>query len=165
VVDRMIANRQGRIRLALPDGLDLLVVCVEAGVSLDAAVLRVAREMELMHPDLAHELLMVNRRVNAGMTREEALHGLSLRTGVEELRALASNMIQSERWGTSIATVLRVYGETARRKRKQAAEKRAAEAPVKMLFPLTLFILPTIFIVVLGPAIIRISHVFGSLRQ
>jgi tight adherence protein C len=163
-LDRMVANRQRRIRRALPDALDLLVVCVEAGISLDAAILRVAKELEPVYPELAQELMVVNRRVNAGMARESALHGLWQRTGVEELRALASNMIQSERWGTSIATVLRVYAETVRRRRKQTAERRAAEAPVKMLLPLTVFIVPTLFVVLLGPAMIRIFHMFANVR-
>jgi tight adherence protein C len=160
-LDRLVAIRQQRIQRALPDSLDLLVVCVEAGVSLDSAILRVAKDMENLHPDLSHELLVVNRRVNAGLSREQALHGLWQRTGVEELRALASSMIQSERWGTSIATVLRVYAETMRRRRKQHAEKRAAEAPVKMLFPLVLFIFPTLFVAILGPAMIRIREAFS----
>ncbi|HEU4564550.1 MAG TPA: type II secretion system F family protein [Gemmatimonadaceae bacterium] len=155
-LNHKVGERQGRIRRAMPDSLDLLVVCVEAGVSLDAAILRVAREMEILHPDLSSELLIVNRKVNAGITREAALHGLWTRTGVEELRGLAASMIQSERWGTSISTVLRVYAETLRRKRKQAAEKKAAELPVKMLIPIAIFIFPTLFVVILGPAAIRV---------
>lgn len=165
ILDRLVAMRQGKIRRGIPDSLDLLVVCVEAGVSLDSAILRVAKDMEQLHPELSHELLVVNRRVNAGMTRESALHGLWQRTGVEELRALASSMIQSEKWGTSIATVLRVYAETMRRKRKQAAEKRAAEAPVKMLIPLVMFIFPVMFIVILGPAVIKIREAFKFIGQ
>jgi tight adherence protein C len=157
--------RQNKMRRALPDSLDLLLVCVEAGISLDAAILRVAREMALLHPDLANEFMVVNRRVNAGMPREQALHGLWERTGVEELRGLVANMIQSEKWGTSIATVLRVYAETLRRNRKQAAEKKAATAPVKMLFPMTVFILPALFVVILGPAAIKIVEMFRTIKQ
>jgi tight adherence protein C len=157
--------RQDKMRRALPDSLDLLLVCVEAGISLDAAILRVAREMAILHPDLAGELMVVNRKVNAGMPREQALHGLWERTGVEELRGLSANMIQSEKWGTSIATVLRVYTETLRRKRKQQAEKTAATAPVKMLFPLTMFIFPALFVVILGPAAIKIFGMFGGMKQ
>jgi tight adherence protein C len=158
VLDRIVQMRQAKIRRALPDALDLLVVCVEAGISLDAAILRVAREMDILHPDLAAELLVVNRKVNAGVTRESALHGLWTRTGVEELRGLGASMIQCEKWGTSISKVLRVYAETLRRKRKQAAEKKAAEASLKMLFPLVLFIFPTIFIAILGPAGMSMSR-------
>lgn len=157
VLDRLAQMRMAKIRRALPDALDLLVVCVEAGVSLDAAILRVAKEMAILHPDLADEFAVVNRKVNAGIGRDAALHGLWTRTGVEELRGLASSMIQCEKWGTSISKVLRVYAETLRRKRKQAAEKRAAEASLKMLFPLVLFIFPTIFAVILGPAMISIK--------
>ncbi|HET7456663.1 MAG TPA: type II secretion system F family protein [Gemmatimonadaceae bacterium] len=164
-----IANRAGarqqKLRRSLPDAMDLLVVCVEAGISLDAAILRVAREMAALHPDLANEFLIVNRRVNAGMSREQALHGLWLRTGLEDLRGLASNMIQSEKWGTSIATVLRVYAETLRRKRKQAAEKKAATAPLKMMIPLAVFIFPTIFVVLMGPAIIKITAMFREISN
>jgi len=165
VLDRLALRRQERLRRGVPDALDLLVVCVEAGVSLDAAILRVAKEMRELHPALAEELLIVNRRVNAGMPRERALHGLAARTGLEELRGLASNMVQSERWGTSIATVLRIYAEGLRRKRKQTAEKRAATAPLKMLFPLGFFIFPSIFVVVIGPALIKIYAMFHKISQ
>jgi tight adherence protein C len=165
LLERMRRLRQERIIRSIPDTLDLLLVCVEAGVSLDAALLRVGREMVLLHPELANELLTMNRRMNAGMRREEALHGLFERTGVDELRALASNMIQSERWGTSIAKVLRVYSESLRRKRRQAAEKKAAVAATKMVFPLALFILPALFAVVGGPAILAIGPVFQALGQ
>jgi tight adherence protein C len=165
IVSRMAQARQEKLRRAVPDALDLLVVCVEAGISLDAALQRVAREMALLHPELATELMVLNRRVNAGMPREQALHGLWVRTGVDELRGLAANMIQSEKWGTSIATVLRIYAETLRRKRKQAAEKKAATAPLKMLFPLAVFILPALFIVILGPAAITIADMFRQIQH
>lgn len=159
-VNRRVFLRQERIRRSVPDGLDLLVVCIEAGVSLDAAILRVARELSNVHPDLSGELMVVNRKSNAGVPREQALRGLWDRTGVEEVRALVSTMIQSEKWGTSIGTVLQVYAETLRRKRRQAVEKKAATIPVKMLFPLILFILPALFAVVMGPAIIQIPKLF-----
>ena len=151
-LDRLVAKRRDRIRKAIPDSLDLLVVCVEAGVGLDSAILRVARDMAFLHPDLASELLIVNRTINAGLSRDDALHGLFQRTGVEELRGLASSMVQSERLGTSIARILRVYAEALRRKRRQTAEKRAAEASIKMLIPLALFMLPALFALILGPA-------------
>jgi tight adherence protein C len=161
-LDRMIQNRRDRIRRGIPDALDLLVVCVEAGVSLDAAILRVSREVATAHPDLAGELAIVTRKVNAGVPREQALNGLWARTGLDELRGLAANMVQSDRWGTSIARVLRVNAETLRRKRKQTAEKKAAEASLKMLGPLLLFMFPALFVVILGPAFIRISEGFGG---
>jgi tight adherence protein C len=163
ILSRLQSNRQDRIRKSIPDSLDLLLVCVEAGVSLDAAILRVGREMLLLHPELSAEFLNMNRRMNAGMRREEALHGLYQRTGVEELRALGSNMIQSEKWGTSIAKVLRVYSEALRRKRRQAAEKKAAVAATKMIFPLALFILPALFAVIGGPAALAIGPVLDAL--
>lgn len=164
-LDRMIRMRQERIRRSVPDALDLLVVCVEAGISLDAAILRVAREIRLAHTDLAHELAVVNRKTNAGIPRDAALRGLWQRTGVEEIRALVSSMIQSEKWGTSVATVLRVSAETLRRKRRQLAEKKAKQAPLKMTFPLVLFILPALFIVIMGPALVQVITEFGKIGQ
>ena len=161
LLDGRVKRRQDGVRKSIPDCLDLMVVCVEAGVSLDAAMLRGARDMATAHPDLSGELLVVNRRMNAGITRDEAVTGLWHRTGVEELRGLATSMIQSERLGTSIARVLRVYSETLRRKRKQAAEKKAAEAGLKMLIPLALFLLPALFAIILGPVAIKARDVFG----
>jgi tight adherence protein C len=163
VLSRIRSNRQERIRRALPDTLDMLLVCVEAGVSLDAAILRVGREMREVHPVLANEFLTMSRKMNAGMRREDALHSLHVRTGVDELRGLASNMIQSERWGTSIGKVLRVYSDTLRRKRRQLAEKKAAVAASKMVIPLALFILPALFAIVGGPAVIGIGPVLNAL--
>jgi len=158
LLDRLVARRRDRIRHAIPDSLDLLVVCVEAGVGLDSAMLRVARDMAFLHPDLSSEFLIVNRTINAGLSRDEALHGLWQRTGVEELRGLASSMVQSERLGTSIARILRVYSEALRRKRRQLAEKRAAEASIKMIIPLALFMLPALFALILGPAAMSLAN-------
>ena len=163
LLDRFVRLRQERIKKSVPDALDLLVVCVEAGTSLDAAILRVAKELRLAHPDLAHELAVVNRLTNAGIAREEALRGLWKRTGVLDIRALVSSLIQSEKWGTSIATVLRVAAETLRRKRRQDAKKRAKMAPLKMTFPLLFFILPALFAVILGPAVVQIIQEFGKI--
>lgn len=162
MLDRFVRLRQERIKKSVPDALDLLVVCVEAGTSLDAAILRVAKELRLAHPDLAHELAVVNRLTNAGMPRDDALRGLWKRTGVLDIRALVSSLIQSEKWGTSIATVLRVAAETLRRKRRQDAEKRAKMAPLKMTFPLLFFILPALFAVILGPAVVQIIQEFSK---
>jgi tight adherence protein C len=162
-LDRLVRMRQERIRRSVPDALDLMVVCVEAGISLDAAILRVAKEIRLAHTDLAHELAVVNRKTNAGIPRDAALRGLWQRTGVEEIRALVSSMIQSEKWGTSVATVLRVSAETLRRKRRQTAEKKAKQAPLKMTFPLVLFILPALFIVIMGPALVQVMTEFGKI--
>jgi tight adherence protein C len=157
---RAVRLRQETIRRSLPDTLDLLVVCIEAGISLDAAILRVAKELATVHPQLAGELVIVNRKTNAGMAREDALRGLWTRTGVREIRTLVSHIIQGEKWGTSSGRVLRVYSETLRRERRQAAEKKAATLPVKMLVPLGLFIFPTIFIVILGPVAMNVMKLF-----
>ena len=162
VLDRLVRRRRSRIRRALPDALDLLVSCVEAGVSLDGALRRLARDLAATAPDLAGEFLVVHQSVHAGMPREQALQGLWTRTGMEELRALASSIMQSKRWGTSITKVLRVYAESLRRARKESAETAAAEAGVKMLFPLMVFLLPALFVVILGPAGLRIA---GALTQ
>ena len=161
-LDRMVAKRRDRVRKAIPDSLDLLVVCVEAGIGLDSAMLRVARDMAFLHPDLSAEFLVVNRTVNAGISRDEAMHGLYQRTGVDELRGLASSMVQSERLGTSIARILRVYAEALRRKRRQTAEKRAAEASIKMLIPLALFMLPALFALILGPAAMMLAKTLSG---
>ena len=162
MLDRLVRLRQERMRRGIPDALDLLVVCIEAGVSLDAAILRVAREMALPYPELSRELMVINRKTNAGMPRDEALRGLWPRTGLEELRSLASSIIQSERWGTSITKVLRVSAEALRRRRRQAAERRMAQAPVKMTIPLVVMILPALFIVIMGPALLQIMRSLGE---
>jgi len=156
-LDRLVAKRRDRVRKAIPDSLDLLVVCVEAGIGLDSAMLRVARDMAFLHPELAEEFMIVNRTINAGISRDDAMHGLWQRTGVEELRGLASSMVQSERLGTSIARILRVYAETLRRKRRQTAEKRAAEASIKIIIPLAIFMLPALFALILGPAAMSLA--------
>jgi len=161
-IARQARKRQERLRRSLPDALDLMVVCVEAGVSLDAAILRVAKELQIAHAELAYEFTIVNRKTNAGVTREEALRGLWMRTGVEDIKTLVSSMIQSEKWGTSISKVLRVASETLRRKRRQAAEKRAALAPLKMTIPLVILILPAMFIVILGPVALKMIETFTS---
>ena len=163
VLARLVHHRQDRLRRAIPDALDLLLVCVEAGVSLDTALLRVGRELARVHPELAGELLNVNRTTNAGIRREDALHRMYERTGVRELRALAGTLVQSEKWGTSIGNVLRVYAESMRVKRRQAAEKRAAVVASKMVFPLALLILPALFIVLAGPVMLGLDPVFDTL--
>jgi tight adherence protein C len=162
VLERLARARQDRIRHGLPDALDLLVVCVEAGISLDAAILRVAKELSYTYADLSRELLVVNRKTNAGITREEAIRGLWSRTGVDDLRTLSTSLIQTEKWGTSITKVLRVAAVTLRRKRRQHAEKRVALAPVKMTFPLVTMILPALFIIILGPAVMQVISSLGS---
>jgi tight adherence protein C len=162
IVDSMVRKRQERIRRALPDALDLLIVCVEAGSSLESAILRVSRDLYGIHPDLTAELAMVLRKTKAGAPRAEALRGLWTRTGVPELRTLAGNIAQSERWGTSVGRVLRVTGETLRRKRRHSVEKRAAMATLKMTIPLVVMILPPLFLVILGPGVLQLIGTFTS---
>ena len=157
VLDHQAGARRAALSVAIPDALDLLVVCLEAGVGADAALVRVARELAPTHPVLAAELDNVTRRISAGLPREEALRGLAARAAVEDLRAIVSTMIQAERLGTSLARVLRIHGEALRTRRKQLAEKKAAEASVKMIIPLVLFMLPAFFTVVLGPAVLSLA--------
>lgn len=161
-VRRRTRLRRKRIRKSLPDALDLLVVCVEAGVSLDAAILRVADELGNTHPDIAHELRMVNHRVNAGMPRVEALRELVERTTVDDIRSIVSMLIQSEKLGVSIGRVLRVEADALRTKRRQEAEQNARMAPIKMLVPLVLFVLPALMTVILGPAGIHLLRVLRT---
>src|SRR6185503_2730893 len=155
-LDSLVRQRQERIKRAIPDALDLMIVCVEAGSSLESAILRVSRDLSGIHRDLAFELGNVVRRTKAGVPRAEALRGLWDRTGVPELRTLAANIAQSERWGTSVGRVLRVTGETLRRKRRHSVERRASMATLKMTIPLVTMILPPLFLVVLGPGVLQL---------
>ena len=156
IVDGIVRRRQERIRRGIPDGLDLLLVCVEAGSSVESAIQRVGRDMLPVHPELAAELAVVVRKTKAGVPRADALRGLYARTGVDELRLIGAAIVQSERWGTSIAKVLRVSAETLRRKRKQTAERHASTAPIKMTIPLVTMILPALFVTLLGPSLLTV---------
>ncbi|SRR5712691_10000680 len=151
-----VRRRQHRIVIALPDGLDLLVVCVEAGLGLDQAMSRVAQELRLAHPDLSDELQMANLEVRVGKSRIEALRELGVRTGVEDLKALAAMLIQTDRFGTDLARALRVHSEHLRTQRRQRAEEMAAKTTIKMVPPLVFFIFPALFVVILGPAVISV---------
>ena len=151
-----IHRRQNRIQRGLPDAVDLLVVCVEAGVGLDQALLRIGQENRRTHPELSDELGRLNIEVNAGQTRVQAFRNLAERTGVADLKALVAVLIQTDRFGTSVAQALRVFSDTLRTKRRQYAEEQAAKMAVKMIPPLVLFVFPSIFVVVAGPAVIRI---------
>lgn len=151
-----IENRQVTISSSFPDALDMLVVCVEAGLGLDAAINRVAGELGHAHPMIAEELQLVALELRAGKARDAALRGLSERTNVEEISALTSILIQSEQFGTSIAAALREHADGMRLLRIQIAREKAAKLPVKLIFPIMLFIFPALFLVVLGPAAIRI---------
>jgi len=148
--------RQRRLRRALPDGLDLLVICVEVGLGLDQALLRVAQELRVVHPELSDELQIVNLEMRVGKTRIDALRELARRTNLDDIRTLVAMLIQTERFGTSIAQSLRVHSDELRTKRRQRAEERSAKTSVKMVAPLVLFIFPALMVVVLGPAIIAL---------
>lgn len=161
-VQRRARLRRKRIRKSLPDALDLLVVCVEAGVGLDGAILRVADELRNAHADIAHEFRMVNHRVNAGIPRTEALRELVHRTLVDDIRSIVTTLIQSEKLGVSIGRVLRVESAALRTKRRQEAEQNARKAPIKMLVPLILFVLPALMTVILGPAGIQLVRVLRT---
>jgi tight adherence protein C len=158
-VDYRIGKRQGELRRALPDAVDLLVTAVEAGLGLNQAIVRVAQEAGHISPAMAEELALVNLEIRAGQSREEALRGLGERTGLDDLRSLAAMLIQTDRFGTSIAQALRVHSDTMRVKRRQRAEEAAAKTTVKILFPLLLCIFPALFVVIIGPAAINIYNV------
>ena len=157
-----IQKRQMLIEDALPDSMDLLVTCVEAGLSLDAAMGRVAQELELVAPILAQEMKQTLLEIQAGVRRSDAFHRLSTRTGVEDLRTLSAMIIQTELFGTSVARALRVHAEGMRTKRMQRAEERAAMVSVKMTVPLILCILPSLMAVVIGPAVAMIAGKMGQ---
>jgi tight adherence protein C len=161
VLARKAKRRQHRIRLGLPDALDLLVVSVEAGLGLDQAIQRVGAELAFAHPDLCDELRLINLELRAGKPRPEALHNFAERTGLDDIRGLVTMLVQTDKFGTSVAQSLRVHSDTVRTKRRQRAEEAAAKIGVKMVFPLVLCIFPAIYVVTLGPAAIRFMQVLG----
>jgi len=156
ILKRMIRDRQQRIRIGLPDALDLTVICVEVGLALDQALTRVGEDLHHAHPDLSDELHMVTLEMRAGKPRAEALRNLAARTGVDDIRALVATLVQTDRFGTSVAQALRVHSDSLRTERRQRAEEQAAKTTIKMVIPLVLFILPSIIIVTLGPAMIQL---------
>ncbi len=158
VVSHLRQKRQERIFKGVPDALDMMVVCVEAGLALDMTFKRVGEEIRTLSKDLSDEFLLTNLEVRAGKPRDEALRNMALRTGVPEVQNLCTVLIQTNRFGTSLAQALRVHSESMRTKRRQLAEEIAAKASVKLLLPLVLFIFPTIFVVLLGPAAIQIAR-------
>lgn len=151
-------GRQEKIFLSLPDALDLLVVCVEAGLGLDAGMRRVAEELYDSAPEMCTEFNMANMQLQMGRPRREVLHDLGVRTGVDDMKALAAILIQADKFGSSIAQALRVQSDTMRVKRRQMAEEKAQQTAVKMIFPLVLFIFPGIFVVLVGPAAIMMIN-------
>jgi len=155
VLARLAKRRAHKIRLSLADALDLLVVSVEAGLGLDQAMSRVAAELNFAYPQLSEELKLINLELRAGKPRAEALRNLADRTGVDDLSSLVTMLIQTDKFGTSVAQSLRVYSETLRTKRRQRAEEAAAKTGVKMVFPLVVCIFPAIWVVTICPAAIK----------
>jgi tight adherence protein C len=155
-VKRRIRKRQLSLQRALPDTLDLLVVCVEAGLGLNQALVRVSEEIEHVSEIMSEELVLSNLEIRAGTPRDEALRNLGERTGLGDLKSLTAMLVQTDRFGTSIATALRVHSDTMRTKRRQRAEEAAAKTTIKLVFPLVLFIFPAMFVVILGPAVLHI---------
>src|SRR5579863_9286685 len=158
---RMIKDRQRRIRIALPDALDLTVICVEAGLALDQALMRVGQDLHHAHPDLSDEFHIVNLEMRAGKPRAEALRNLVDRTGVDDIRSLVGTLIQTDRFGTSVAQALRVHSDSLRTERRQRAEEQAAKTTIKMVPPLVIFVLPSIIFVTIGPAVIELIRQLG----
>lgn len=158
MLKRMIRNRQREITVGLPDALDLTVVCVEAGLALDQALLRVGDDLKYAHPALSEEFYISNLEMRAGKPRAEALRNLAARTGVDDVRALVSALVQTDRFGTSIAQALRLYSDALRTERRRRAEEAAAKTSTKMIIPLVVFALLPLIFVTLGPAIIELLH-------
>jgi tight adherence protein C len=162
VLNRMMASRQLRITWGLADALDLMVITMEAGLGLNAAMLKVCEELKDVHPDISKEFELANLEIRVGRERSEALRNLADRSGVEDLNSLVGMLIQADRFGTSIARAVRVYSDSLRTKRRQRAEQAAQKAAFKLLLPLGALLFPTMFIVILGPALLNISDMLGG---
>ena len=154
-LEQLVKARKQKIFLGLPDALDLMVVCVEAGLGMDQALRKVAEEMAKSHPEIGEEFSIANQQLQFARPRAEVLKALGLRSGVEDLKQLASILIQADKFGSSVAAALRVQSDAMRVKRRQIAEEKAAKTAVQMIFPLVLFIFPGIFVVLVGPAAIN----------
>jgi tight adherence protein C len=160
VLTRITKNRQRDLRWGLADALDLMVISVEAGLGLNAAMMRVANELKDVHSAIATEFELANLEIRVGRERDEALRNLAERTGVDDMRSLVAMLIQTDKFGTSIAKGLRVFSDSLRTKRRQRAEQEAQKAAVKLLFPLACFLFPTLFIAILGPAALNLMDMF-----
>lgn len=160
---RAIKKRKQRVTWGLADALDLMVISIEAGLGLNAAMVRVGDELKEVHPEISEEFELANLEIRVGREREEALRNLAERTGVDDLRSLVAMLIQADRFGTSISRAVRVYSDSLRTKRRQRAEQAAQKAAVKLLVPLALFLFPTLFIVILGPAAINLMDTFAKM--
>ena len=164
-LSHLTSRRQESIRVTMPDALDLLVICMEAGLGIDQAMVRVGEEMKLTSPALADELQIINREQRAGKPRLEAWRSMADRVNLEFVTQFVSMLVQTERYGTPIAQALSQFADHLRERRTQQAEEMAAKTGVKLLFPLVLFIFPSIFVVTLGPAILEIQKLFESLNK
>jgi tight adherence protein C len=160
-----VGSRQHRLRRALPDGLDLLVICVEAGLGLDQALMKVSQDLRITHKELSDELQLVNLEMRIGKSRLDALRELARRTGLEDIKSLVAMLIQTERFGTSVAQSLRVFSDELRTKRRQRAEERSAKTTVKIVPPLVFFIFPALLVVILGPAVITLMRTLFPMFQ
>jgi len=165
VISRLVKRRLESISQALPDALDLLVICLEAGLGIDQAMVRVAEEMRITSPPLADEFQIINREQRAGKPRLEAWRSMAARVDVDFVRQFVSMLVQTERYGTPIAQALGSFADNMRVRRTQAAEEMAAKTGVKLLFPLILFIFPSIFVVSLGPAILGVQKIFQEFNR
>jgi len=163
VLRKKIAGRQQRIRWALADAMDLMVIAVEAGLGLNAALNRVGDELGKTHADLHHELELVNLEIRVGRGREEALRNFAERTGVDDVRSFVALLIQADRYGSSIAKAVRVFADSLRTQRRQRAEQASQKAALKLLFPLTAFLFPVIILIILAPAALNLIDLFGGL--
>lgn len=160
---RMIRSRQQLVRWGLADALDLMVISIEAGLGLNAAMMKVSSELKEVHPDISDEFELANLEIRVGRDRDEALRNLAERTGVDDLRSLVAMLIQTDRFGTSIAKAIRAFSDSLRTKRRQRAEQAAQKAAVKLLFPLACFLFPTLFIAILGPAALQLMDTLGKM--
>jgi tight adherence protein C len=163
VLTRLVARRRERIRRSIPDAVDLLVICVDAGLGIDQALLRVGQELGISHPQITEELLQINREQRAGKPRVEAWEDMAARTQIADIDSFASMLTQTERFGTPVARALSAFADTIRTKRRQLAEETAAKTTIKIIFPLVLFIFPSMFIVLLGPAVLTIMRGMDSM--
>ncbi len=163
VLTKMIRSRQRRVRWGLADALDLMVVSIEAGLGLNAAMMKVSSELKDVHPDVSEEFELANLEIRVGRERDEALRNLADRTGVDDLKSLVAMLIQTDKFGTSIARAIRVFSDSLRTKRRQRAEQAAQKAAVKLLFPLACFLFPTLFIAILGPALLQLMDTLGNM--
>jgi tight adherence protein C len=160
---RMIRSRQQLVRWGLADALDLMVISIEAGLGLNAAMMKVSSELKEVHPVISEEFELANLEIRVGRERDEALRNLADRTGVDDLRSLVAMLIQTDRFGTSIAKAIRAFSDSLRTKRRQRAEQAAQKAAVKLLFPLACFLFPTLFIAILGPAALQLMDTLGKM--